>query len=136
MGELGVEASRLSVVHPMGRPATTVAGTGTVVAGGSVDAFCEQIVAGAVHTGDVLAIFGATLVVWVVADATDGAKSVPGDLTLPHTEPGRLLVGGPSNAGALFVDWVERARPSWLAWPLISNRRSTRLVAGLALASC
>lgn len=109
--ELGVETSRLSVVHPMGRPAARIPGTATAVAGGSVDAFCEQIVAGADHAGDVLAIFGATLVVWVVKDAmvADSVEAIPGYMTLPHTEPGCVLVGGPSNAGALFVDWVQRA---------------------------
>lgn len=106
--KLGVETSQLPLVQLMGRPVTTMAGTATVVAGGSVDAFCEQIVAGAVHAGDVLAIFGATLVVWVVGEAT-AAEAVPGYVTIPHTEPGHVLVGGPSNAGALFVDWVARA---------------------------
>ena len=49
-----------------GRAAGTVRGTPTAVGGGSIDAFCEQIVAGADEPGDVLVIFGATLIVWVV----------------------------------------------------------------------
>ena len=36
-----------------------------VITGGTIDAFCDQIVSGAVHTGDVLVIFGATLICWV-----------------------------------------------------------------------
>jgi len=32
---------------------------------------------------------------------------VPGLYTVPHTVPDRVLVGGPSNAGGLFVDWVR-----------------------------
>ena len=53
--------------------------------------------------GDVLVIFGATLIVWVV---TDQWNEAPGLISLPHTVPGLFLIGGPSNAGALFVDWA------------------------------
>ena len=55
-------------------------GTPTVFAGGSIDAFCEQIVAGASQPGDVLAIFGATLIVWVV---TEEWGEVPGLTSFP-----------------------------------------------------
>jgi xylulokinase len=48
---------------------------------------------------------GATLIVWIV---TDKWVEVPGLWTIPHTVPDRILVGGPSNAGALFVDWARR----------------------------
>jgi xylulokinase len=41
--------------------------------------------------------------VWVV---TDQPQDAPGLLSLPHTVPGLFLTGGPSNAGALFADWV------------------------------
>jgi xylulokinase len=75
-----------------------------VVAGGTIDAMCDQIVAGAEQVGDVLVIFGATLIVWAVVQ--DWVE-VPGLWTVPHTVPDRMLIGGPSNAGALFVDWVR-----------------------------
>ena len=61
-------------------------GTPTAFAGGSIDAFCEQIVAGANQPGDVLAIFGATLIVWVV---TDEWKDVPGLHACPTWWPVR-----------------------------------------------
>jgi xylulokinase len=32
---------------------------------------------------------------------------VPGLISYPHTTPDRFLIGGPSNAGALFVDWAR-----------------------------
>ena len=32
---------------------------------------------------------------------------VPGLVSYPHTTPDRFLIGGPSNAGALFVDWAR-----------------------------
>ncbi len=31
---------------------------------------------------------------------------MPGYWTIPHTAPGKLLVGGPSNAGGLFCNWA------------------------------
>jgi xylulokinase len=101
---LGIEERQLSRVVPMGLMAGTVPGTPTVVGGGSIDAFCEQIVSGAVEPGDVLAIFGATLVVWVV---TDELVEVPALTSFPSTAADRFMIGGPSNAGALFVDWVR-----------------------------
>ncbi len=101
---LGVTEDKLCLVVPIGMRAGAVPGTPTAVGGGSVDAFCEQIVAGANRPGDVLAIFGATLVVWVV---TDEWVEVPGLVSFPSTEPGQVLVGGASNAGALFADWAR-----------------------------
>ena len=88
----------------MGQPAGTVSGSDTVLAAGTVDALCDQIVSGATESGDVLVIFGATLIVWAVVD--DWLEA-PGLWTLPHTVAGKVLVGGPSNAGALFVDWAR-----------------------------
>jgi xylulokinase len=52
----------------------------------------------------VLVIFGATLIVWAVCDEWLVA---PGLISYPHTTPERFLIGGPSNAGALFVDWAR-----------------------------
>ena len=103
LAELGVDQSQLPVVGPMGGGIGTVPGTATAFAGGSIDAFCEQLVAGADRPGDVMVIFGATLIVWVVTDRWNDA---PGLISLPHTVPGLFLTGGPSNAGALFVDWA------------------------------
>jgi xylulokinase len=91
----------------MGEVAGTVrraAAKGALLAGGTVDALCDQIVSGACETGDVLVICGATLIVWAVVD--DWIEA-PGLWTLPHTVAGKTLVGGPSNAGALFVDWAR-----------------------------
>jgi xylulokinase len=98
-------------------------GTGVrpqLVAGG-VDAFCEQLVAGELSVGDVLVVCGSTLVVWVVTKEdpssapleTVGASD--GLWRLPDLTPGRVMVGGPSNAGGLFLDWVDRLfRPAVL----------------------
>ena len=101
---LGVVEDQLPVVGQMGAALGRLPGSPTAFAGGSIDAFCEQIVAGANQPGDVLAIFGATLIVWVV---TDEWKDVPGLTTLPTMVAGQVMIGGPSNAGALFADWVR-----------------------------
>lgn len=94
----------MPTVVPMGRPAGTLAGGDAVVTGGTIDALCDQIVAGANQPGDVLVIFGATLIVWAVSNEWVVA---PGLISYPHTTPDRFLIGGPSNAGALFVDWAR-----------------------------
>src|SRR5580658_2269878 len=104
LAKLGVTEEQLPHVVNMGEPAGTVTGTDAVLAAGTVDALCDQIVSGADRAGDVLVIFGATLIVWAVVDEWVEA---PGLWTLPHTVAGKVLIGGPSNAGALFVDWAR-----------------------------
>ncbi len=92
---IGVSGTPLAEVH--GRP-------GCVLEGGTIDALGEQIVAGADEPGDVLAILGTTLIIWcVIPDPVE----VPNHYTIPHTAPGRFLVGGPSNAGGLFLNWAN-----------------------------
>jgi xylulokinase len=104
LGPMGVAPSQLPEVFPMATAAGTLPGTETIFTGGSIDAMCDQIVAGATEPGDVHVIFGATLIVWVVADEW---LQVPGFIGYPHTTPDRFVLGGPSNAGALFVDWAR-----------------------------
>ena len=94
----------MPTVALMGQAAGTVPGTDIVITGGTIDALCDQIVAGATQPGDVLVIFGATLIVWAVCEEWLVA---PGLISYPHTTPERFLIGGPSNAGALFVDWAR-----------------------------
>ena len=78
---------------------------GALLGGGTVDAFAEQIVAGADEDGDVLVICGTTLITWAVVPDW---REVPGLWTVPHSAPGKVLVGGPSNAGGLFLERVLR----------------------------
>jgi len=99
----GVDPERLPRVEMMG---TSIGKIGNaVLAAGSVDAMCEQIVAGADEEGDVLVLCGTTLITWAV---TTEWREVPGLWTIPHTAPGRVAIGGASNAGGLFLNWVER----------------------------
>jgi xylulokinase len=78
---------------------------GALVCGGTIDALAEQLVAGADSTGDVLVICGTTLITWGVIDEWQEADGL---WTIPHTAAGKCLVGGPSNAGGLFLDWARR----------------------------
>ncbi len=104
LSSLGVTESQMPLVAPMGQAAGTLPGSDAVITGGTIDALCDQIVAGATEPGDVLVIFGATLIVWAVCEEW---LVVPGLISYPHTTAERFLVGGPSNAGALFVDWAR-----------------------------
>jgi xylulokinase len=105
LASLGVREDQMPAVFPMGQSAGTLPESDVVITGGTIDALCDQIVAGANHPGDVLVIFGATLIVWAVCDEWLVA---PGLISYPHTTRDRFLIGGPSNAGALFVDWARR----------------------------
>jgi xylulokinase len=105
--EAGTAPDRLPRIVPGNEAAAAVAdglpGAGAVLGPGTIDALSEQLVAGADEAGDVLVILGATLISWaVVPDWIE----VDGLWTIPHTAPGMTLIGGPSNAGGLFVDWV------------------------------
>lgn len=102
----GAHVEQLPVLVPGGRAAGEVAGRdGCVLEGGTIDALGEQVVAGADADGDVLVICGTTLIVWCV---NPREVTVPGYFPIPHTAPDKFLVGGPSNAGGLFLDWARR----------------------------
>lgn len=104
-GECGVSVDRMPEVEMTGATAGQVRGTDAVLAAGAVDALCEQIVAGADNDADVLVLCGTTLIVWVTIP---DYREVPGLWTLPHTASGKCQIGGPSNAGGLFLGWVDR----------------------------
>ena len=104
-GEVGVRVDQLPKLAPTGFECVRVGGLdGPALGPGCIDAFAEQLVAGADEDGDVLVILGTTLIVWAV---TSSDEPVPDHYVIPHTAPGKTLVGGPSNAGGLFVNWVS-----------------------------
>ena len=77
---MGVAEKQMPTVVPMGQAAGTLPGSDAVFTGGTIDALCDQIVSGAVHPGDVLVIFGATLICWAVCDewlTVDGPHQLP-----------------------------------------------------------
>lgn len=108
-GRVGVTTDQLPRIVPGDQPAsivdTELLPGGAVLGGGTIDALGEQIVAGADRDGDVLVILGATLICWAVIPEW---REVDGLWTIPHSAPGKSLIGGPSNAGGLFLDWARR----------------------------
>lgn len=118
-GSCGVDVTALPDivpgVEPVGRVGEGRPAAGAVVGGGLIDALGEQLVAGADEPGDVLVICGGTLITWGVVEEW---AEVPGLWTIPHTAPGRVLVGGPSNAGGIFQDAVARWTGSAPSEPL------------------
>ena len=100
------DPSKLPRIVVGSEPVGTVAAAGgALLGGGTIDALGEQLVAGADQDGDVLVILGSTLIVWAVIPEW---REAPGLWTVPHTAAGKSLIGGPSNAGGLFVNWVDR----------------------------
>jgi xylulokinase len=100
----GVTVDRMPRVEAPGVAAGQLRKTGAVLAVGAIDALCEQMVAGADDYGDVLVLCGTTLIVWVTIPE---ARQVPGLWTIP-TMTGKSQIGGASNAGGLFLGWVDR----------------------------
>ncbi|MFV0318630.1 MAG: xylulokinase [Microthrixaceae bacterium] len=105
----GTTPDALPLVVPgtgaVGKVSEGLPGAGAVVGGGTIDAMGEQVVAGADQTGDVLVICGTTLITWGVIDEWVELANL---WTVPHTAPGKVLIGGPSTAGGMFVDRVHR----------------------------
>ena len=100
----GARVEQMPTLVPSGQPAGALSGRpNCVLEGGTIDAMGEQLVAGADHDGDVLVICGTTLITWCV---NPEAADVPGYFPIPHTAPGKFLIGGPSNAGGLFLNWA------------------------------
>ncbi len=127
LASCGARNDQMPVIGPSGQALAEVNGRkNCVLEGGSVDAFAEQLVAGASTVGDVLVILGTTLIVWSVVPE---AVNVPNFYAMPNTAAGTFLVGGPSNAGGLFLNWadallgdeagtVDPARvPLWVPYP-------------------
>ncbi|MSO37731.1 MAG: xylulose kinase [Acidimicrobiia bacterium] len=104
---LNISIEQLPKLVPTGWACGHVDGDadGPVLASGCIDALADQIVAGADNEGDVLALLGTTLIVNTV---TTSESDVPGCWVIPHTARGKLLAGGPSNAGGLFLNWATR----------------------------
>ena len=101
----GATVEQMPRVETIGTVAGQVRGTGALLGIGAIDALCEQIVAGADRDGDVLVMCGTTLIVWTTVGE---ARQVPGLWTIPHTTAGKSEIGGASNAGGLFLGWVDR----------------------------
>jgi len=102
--DCGATAERMPRVEPTGAAVGQLRDADAVLAAGSVDALCEQLVAGAGRDGDVIVLCGTTLIVWMTIPEY---REVPGLWTVPHLAAGQFQIGGPSNAGGLFLNWVN-----------------------------
>lgn len=105
---------RPAQLPPVVAPATVVGRSGTaVIAAGTTDVWCEQLVAGAREVGDVHVMCGTSLIVSAITEAMgeEPAPAHPGLWTVPIGE-GKQMVGGASNAGGLFLDWAARLSPA------------------------
>jgi xylulokinase len=103
--ECGAPVDRMPRVEGPGVAVGQVHNSEAVLAAGAIDATCEQMVSGAGEDGDVLVLCGTTLIVW---STITEARDVPGLWTIPHTVAGRCQIGGASNAGGLFLNWVDQ----------------------------
>lgn len=103
--DCGASADRMPRVAAPGAAVGTVRKSAAVLAAGAIDATCEQMVAGADRDGDVLVLCGTTLIVWATIPEF---REVSGLWTVPHTAPGKYQIGGASNAGGLFLNWVDQ----------------------------
>ncbi len=101
----GTTVDRMPPVAAAGTIAGQLRARNTVLAVGAIDAVCEQLVAGAGEDGDVLVLCGTTLIVWVTIPEF---RQVRGLWTIPHLVAGKCQIGGASNAGGLFLGWVDR----------------------------
>jgi xylulokinase len=99
----GATLEQLPSLAVSGGAIGSVTGTEVVLAGGGVDVFSEQLVAGATEIGDVLVLCGTTLIVWTV---TGEHMEFPGLWTVPGGG-GHWMSGGASNAGGLFLGWAS-----------------------------
>lgn len=100
-----VDGEQLPRMAGMGEAVGAVQGSDAVLDAGGVDAVGEQLVAAASKPGDVHVLMGTTLIVWAVIP---DQREVAGLSTIPHLgAPGVSLIGGPSNAGGLFLNWVS-----------------------------
>jgi xylulokinase len=104
----GATAEQMPRVETIGTAAGQVRGSGPVLGVGAIDAICEQILAGADREGEVLVMCGTTLIVWTIIGGVAEPRQVPGLWTIPHTSAGKSQIGGASNAGGLFLGWVDR----------------------------
>jgi xylulokinase len=104
LAEIGLREDQLPrTVLPQGECACRAADV-ALVAGG-IDGMAEQIPSGVCTPGEVLVMCGTTIMTWTaVADY----RPVDGLWTIPGQGGGPFLIGGPSNAGGMFLNWVRR----------------------------
>jgi xylulokinase len=72
---------------------------------GGIDVMCERLVSGATQEGDVLVLCGSTLILILRLPA---GHAVPASIPAFPDATGAAIATTASNAGGLFLDWVDR----------------------------
>ncbi len=103
LDDCGVDLQRMPRIVADHTPVADV--EGVLLDGGAIDVMCERLVSGARDEGDVLVICGSTLI--VLARLRPGAVTPPSILAFPD-DAGVLTATAASNAGGLFLNWVDR----------------------------
>lgn len=102
---LGLNEKQVPAVAP--QPGLAVGRIGdTVVTGAGADVLAEHLAVDVSEPGEAFVICGTTLVTWAVTPSPPPAA--PGLWAVPHPSGDRCLLGGPSNAGGLFLGWARR----------------------------
>lgn len=102
LDECGVPIGKVPRIVASRTPVADVGGM--LLDGGAIDVACERVISG-VGDGDVLVICGSTLIVMATLPA--GATPPPSILAFPD-ETGGMTATAASNAGGLFLNWVDR----------------------------
>ena len=103
LDECGVTTEQVPQIVPNRTAVADV--EGTLIDGGAIDVACERVISG-VEDGDALVICGSTLI--VMARVPAGAQVAPSILAYPD-ETGASTATAASNAGGLFLNWVDRS---------------------------
>ena len=102
LDECGASIDTMPQIVPNRTPVADV--DGMLLDGGSIDVACERIISG-VEDGDALVICGSTLI--VMASLPPGGTTDPSILAYPDETGGQTATAA-SNAGGLFLNWVDR----------------------------
>jgi xylulokinase len=98
-----VDASQLPRIVPDRTPVAEV--DGVLLDPGGIDVMCERLVSGATQDGDVLVLCGSSLI--TILRLPEGHTSPPSIPAFPQPQGGAIATTA-SNAGGLFLDWVDR----------------------------
>ena len=102
LDDCGAPADKLPQIVANRTPVADVGGM--LLDGGAIDVACERIISG-VEEGDALVICGGTLIVMAAVPA--GANVDASIIAYPD-ETGAQTATAASNAGGLFLNWVDR----------------------------
>ena len=99
----GVDEAQLPSIVPDRTPVAEV--DGILLDPGGIDVMCERLVSGATQEGDVLVLCGSSLI--TILRLPDGHSCPPSIPAFPQPGGGAIATTA-SNAGGLFLDWVDR----------------------------